>query len=128
MADSPTTRVRRAANLEGWIWGNVETRQGPISRDLFGVFDAVLLATHECDLAPGAPTLIAVQVTSASNRSSRLRRLRESKTLPVWLADGTRGAALTTTGTKRGVDLIRWTTLTLDEDGGLVEEDRWIEG
>ena len=135
MADSPTTRVRRAAQLEGWIWGNVETRQGPISRDLWGWADALLLAGEGCEPEPcpygldqSPPTLIAVQVTSSSNRSSRRKKMRGSTTLPLWLADGTRGGALITTGQRKGRDVIRWTTFTLTPGGELLEDDRWIEG
>ena len=129
MADSPTTRVRRAAQLEGWIWGNVETRVTKfLTRDLWNWADALLLAGEGCEVEPGEPTLWAVQVTSASNRSSRRKKMRASSTLPLWLADGTRGAALITTGQRKGRDVIRWTTFTLTPGGELVEDDRWIEG
>ena len=128
MADSPTRRVKRYAESMGWIWGNVETRQGPISRDLWGWADALLLAGHGCDVGPGNPTLIAVQVTSSSNRSSRRRKMLESDTLALWLADGTRGAVLATTGVRGGQPMIRWTTFTLPDEGEIIESDQWIQG
>ena len=129
MADSPTVRVRRHAQSKGWVYGNAETRQGPISRDLWGWADGLLLAGDGCEVAAGEPTLIAVQITSSSNRSSRRRKMLASSTLRLWLADGTRGAALTTTGTRKGVKVIRWTTFTMPPDGGeLIETDEWIEG
>ena len=129
MADSPTVRVRRHAQSKGWVYGNAETRQGPISRDLWGWADGLLLAGDGCEVPAGEPTLIAVQITSASNRSSRRRKMLASSTLRLWLADGTRGAALTTTGTRKGVKVIRWTTFTLPPGGGdLIETDEWIEG
>ena len=132
MADSPTTRVRRATNLEGWVFGIVERRTGPVSHDLHGWIDAILMAGDGCDVGEGDPTLWGLQITSASNRSSRRKKMRANHLLPFWLADGTRGAALVTTGTrKRGgkpVPMIRWTTFTLTPGGELLEDDRWIEG
>ena len=129
MPDSPTVRVRRYAQSKHFIFGNAETRQGPITRDLWGWCDFLLLAGDGCEVQPGEPTLIACQCTSQSNRSSRRKKMLASSTLRLWLADGTRGAALTTTGTRKGVKVIRWTTFTLPPDGGeLIETDEWIEG
>ena len=130
MPDSPTVRVRRYAQSKGWLYGNVETQRGPrVKVDLWGWADGLLLAGDGCEVQPGEPTLIAVQITSSSNRSSRRKKLLASSTLRLWLADGTRGAALTTTGTWKGVKVIRWTTFTIPPDGGeLTETDEWIEG
>ena len=130
MPESPTVRVRRYAQSKGWLYGNVETQRGPrVKVDLWGWADGLLLAGDGCEVQPGEPTLIAVQITSSSNRSSRRKKLLASSTLRLWLADGTRGAALTTTGTRKGVKVIRWTTFTMPPDGGeLIETDEWIEG
>ena len=129
MADSPTRRVKRYAESMGWIWGNVETRVTKfLTRDLWNWADALLLAGHGCDVGPGNPTLIAVQVTSSRNRSSRRRKMLESDTLALWLADGTRGAVLATTGVRGGQPMIRWSTFTLSDEGEIIETDQWIQG
>ena len=135
MPDSPTVRVRRYAQSKHWLYGNVETQRGPrIKVDLYHAWDFLLLAGDGCEVPAGEPTLVAVQVTSASNRSRRWKRLASNNTVPHWLADGTRGGALVTTGTKkpRGgkpIKVIRWTTLGLSPSGELVQvRDDWYEG
>ena len=125
MADSPTKRVKRVAAERHFVVADCESKRGRFTYDAFGFGDLMLLAGPECD---EVPTLIMVQVTSASNRSSRKNRMlqRDVVNLRLWLADGTRGAALITTG-HRGGAWMRWTTMTLDDDGEIVESDEWIE-
>jgi len=123
--------VRRFRDLfqESYLIGSVESRRGRfISEDLYGWGDLLLLP-----LDGGAP-LVLVQVTSSSNRASRRRRIVESESLPIWLADSSsRAAWLATTGTKtkRGQDsrpVIRVTTFTLGIGGAIIETDQWYDG
>ena len=122
--------VRRFRDLfqEEYLIGNVESRKGRfISEDLYGWGDLLLLP-----LDGGAP-LVLVQVTSSSNRASRRRRIVESESLPIWLADGGRSAWLATTGAKkrRGEEsrpVIRVTTFTLGIGGAIIETDQWYDG
>ena len=125
MADSPTKRTKAIAAQRHFVAADCESKRGRFTYDAFGWGDLLLLAGPECD---ESPTLIMVQVTSASNRSSRRSRMlqRDVVNVRLWLADGTRGAALITTG-HRGGAWTRWTTMSLDEDGAIVETDEWIE-
>ena len=123
--------VRRFRDLfqEEYLIGNVESRKGRfISEDLYGWGDLLLLP-----LDGGAP-LVLVQVTSSSNRASRRRRIVESDSLPIWLADSSsRAAWLATTGAKVwGQDsrpVIRVTDFRLcPETGAIIETDQWYDG
>lgn len=122
--------VRRFRDLfgEAYLIGNVESRRGRfISEDLYGWGDLLLLP-----LDGGAP-LVLVQVTSSSNRASRRRRIIESESLPIWLADSSRAAWLATAGAKkqRGQEprpVIRVTTFTLGIGGAIIEADQWYDG
>lgn len=77
----------------GWKVADAETRQGPITRDLFGVADLVIYD-------PGGPRVRLVQVTSTSNASSRRKKCLE------WLA---------TSGWNK-VDRAFWLVLVDDDD------------
>ena len=126
--------VRRFRDLfgEAYLIGNVESRKGRfISEDLYGWGDLLLLPYEN----PGKcrKPLVLVQVTSSSNRASRRRRIIESESLPIWLADRSRAAWLATAGTKkkRGQEptpVIRVTTFTLGIGGAIIEADQWYDG
>ena len=118
---TPTARVV-AAFSSSHIWASTESKRGLCTFDAYGIFDGLLLPVD------GSAPLVAVQVTSASNRSSRLRRLRESDVLPVWIADGSRAAWLAVTGTRKrsGQEprpVIRITVFTPGIGGALIETD-----
>jgi hypothetical protein len=119
---TPTARVI-AAFSSSHIWASTESKRGLCTFDAYGIFDGLLLPVD------GSAPLVAVQITSSSNRSSRLRRLRESDVLPVWLADSSsRAAWLAVTGTRKrsGQDsrpVIRVTVFTLGIGGALIETD-----
>lgn len=74
-AQSPTARSRAELEARGYLVGLVEQRvpHTNITRDLFGMFDLVAIRDGET---------CGVQVTSASNRASRVRKITESALLP----------------------------------------------
>lgn len=94
-AASPTHRSLELLRIEGWTAQLVESRiPGAAvhrSRDLFGCIDII---------AVRGPDTLAVQTTSASNITSRIRKVTDSEHLPAmrdagwrievhgWYADG----------------------------------------
>ena len=124
---TPTARVIEAFR-KSHIYASTESKRGLYTFDAYGIFDGLLLPVD------GSAPLVAVQITSQSNRASRLRRLRESPVLAVWIADDSRVAWLAVTGTRtrRGEEprpVIRVTDFRLcPETGALIETDQWYDG
>lgn len=54
-----------------------------IRQDLFGIFDILLVCGNE---------VVGIQCTSASNISARVKKMRSSPALSIWLASDTRKA------------------------------------
>jgi hypothetical protein len=79
---SPTARTMGALRADGYHAEVVEKWIPGVNRrcDFLGCFD--LLA-----LKPGQP-LLGIQTTSGTNHASRVKKLRGSPLLPLWLACG----------------------------------------
>lgn len=81
MARNPTTRSRNRLKDLGYTVETVEkwNAHAKVYNDLYGFID--ILAIREGET-------LAVQTTSASNVSSRVRKIEEHENLPVVLAAG----------------------------------------
>lgn len=79
----PTRRTLAALASAGWTADNSERRQGPITIDLFGCIDIV--AVH-----PKLRQTLFVQVTSDSNRASRVKKVKRSQHVQALLESGAR--------------------------------------
>lgn len=75
---SPKTRSMRLMESEGYMVDDVERwiPRTPITKDLYSCFD--LLGIHR-----ETGNVRAVQVTSASNVSARVRKITDSEALPI---------------------------------------------
>jgi len=84
-----TERTRKECEARGWIAPPscvVERRIGPKTRDFLGFIDMIVIVP-----APEAwlrSTVYAIQVTSASNHSARIKKALESEQLEHWLSCG----------------------------------------
>lgn len=81
---SPTSRTMQQLRCEGWHPEPVERwlpRVG-IRKDFLGMFDLLALKIGE--------PLLAIQTTSASNHSTRVKKLLASPLLALWLQCGQR--------------------------------------
>ena len=80
MATSPTRRTLQWLRDDGWIPAVVE-RWCSFSRrriDLFGVIDILAIK-------PGQTGVLGVQATSASNVTSRVRKIKKSGIADLWI-------------------------------------------
>ena len=81
-----TTNARSMAyaRSQGWLAGVVERRLPKTftTKDLFGVFDLVVLRGGD------APTVVGVQTTSADHHSERVAKVLAWPELDLWLAAG----------------------------------------
>ena len=80
---SPTSRSLAELRRLGYAADVVERwiPSARIRKDLFGIFDIVAITPEG---------LLGIQCTSGSNHASRATKMRESETLPKWLAAGAR--------------------------------------
>ena len=72
MRKSTTQLTLDKLEAEGYRADIVERRKGPVTKDLFGIID--VLAVREGET-------LAVQVTSRSNVSTRLRKIADSDSI-----------------------------------------------
>lgn len=82
MAATPTSRSMEHLRKLGYAVDKVE-RRNPVTRitnDLFGFIDLLALETKIY------PSLLAVQATSTSNLSSRIKKSLENPLLKFWLS------------------------------------------
>jgi predicted RecB family endonuclease len=80
---TPSQRTVKHLREQGYMVANVETYNYFTKRrhDLFGVIDILAIGNGET---------LAVQVTSKSNMSARIRKIEESEALPEMLRSGWR--------------------------------------
>jgi hypothetical protein len=80
---TPSQRTIRQLKDQGYTVANVETYNFFTKRrhDLFGVIDILAIGNGET---------LAVQVTSKSNMSARIRKIEDSEALPEMLRSGWR--------------------------------------
>ena len=78
---SPTQRSLKLLREQGWVVDIVERRVGPVTKDLFGIFD--LVAVH-----PEEGYVLAVQTTTSSHFASRRKKMEGSPHLDTWLRTG----------------------------------------
>lgn len=78
---SPTSRTIGFLEVRGWLVDIAERSEGPVKKDLFGCID--LVAVH-----PTKRLVLFVQVTSASNFASRLKKTKAQPTTAKLLQAG----------------------------------------
>jgi hypothetical protein len=80
---TPSQRTVKHLKEQGYMVANVETYNYFTKRrhDLFGVIDILAIGNGET---------LAVQVTSKSNMSARIRKIEDSEALPEMLRSGWR--------------------------------------
>lgn len=89
MARSSLTAATQAyLRTQGWVGDLVERRQGPISRDYLGWADWCGIKAVTLGAGPIPLRALAVQITSASNASKRLAKMRACPGLTAWLEQG----------------------------------------
>lgn len=85
---SPTVRSLKLLRDEGWVCGVVECYNSFTKRrhDYLGVIDIICVPGPEQDFITPKDHALAVQTTSYSNVSSRVRKIQESEAYPAMLA------------------------------------------